>query len=157
MFDLEELFIPERVTVVDELPSRKTALRLLAESFAKTDGNLPERAIFFKMQEREREGSTVLDEVPVAIPHCRIEDCSMARAALIKTRDENGVDFGGSSVRLILGMCFPSEAIEDALGILRLVVKVLGNSDRMKELLSADTNDELYRIFHSGLIAEAAA
>ena len=157
MFDFEELFDPESVIVVDELPSRKTALRSLAESFAKSDTGPPAREIFFKLQEREREGSTVLDDLPVAIPHCRIDGYSTAKAALLKTRDEKGVDFGGARVRLILGMCFPAEATGDALEILRLVVKVFGSEGRTKDLLAADSNDELYRIFQGGLEAEASS
>ena len=155
MIDVEELFREGSVTIVDELPSRKTALRQLADNFAKIDATLPVREIFFKLEEREREGSTVLDELPVAIPHCRIESCATARAALVKTRDEQGVDFGGQSVRLILGMCFPAEAMEDALAILRLVVKVFSSQDRLSDLLAADSHEELYGVFRGALVTEA--
>ena len=157
MIDFDEFLRLDRVTIVDSLPSRKTALQVLAEIIANDVSTLSYREIFFKLQEREQQGSTVLDELPVAIPHCRLEACPSAIATVLKTRDGSEVDFGGQAVQLIFGMCFPKDAPEKALEVLRCVVKILDDDDRLRRMLVADTPELLYPIVREGFFAEASA
>ena len=157
MFDYTAFLAPDRVAVVDALPSRKTALHQLAEYLAKGTPPITAREIFFKLEEREREGSTVLDELPIAIPHCRMPNCPSPLGALLKVRNGTAVAFGGQNVPLMIGMCFPEDGAEVALEVLRMIVRLLEDEQRMHELLAAASSASLYEIFRSGLLAEAAA
>ncbi|MCY3859749.1 MAG: PTS sugar transporter subunit IIA [Gammaproteobacteria bacterium] len=155
MVDYEAFITRDRVTVVDGLPSRKTALHQLAEFLASGTEQLSYRDIFFKLQERERQGSTVLDELPVAIPHCRIENCLSPIGSLLKIRQGNTVDFGGQDVTLLVGMCFPQDAAEDALAVLRTVVRLIEDSGCLRSILATESPDELFELFRTGLLTES--
>lgn len=157
MIDFKAFLSLDRVAVVDELPSRKTALHQLAELLATGNSQTTYRDIFFKLEERERQGSTVLDDSSVAIPHCRIEGCPIPIGSLLKTRASHPVDFGGDEVRLMIGMCFPQDATDEALEVLRLVVRLIEDEERLKQLLAADSSDVLFDIFSRGLLAETEA
>lgn len=157
MVDYEAFLTLDRVAVVDELPSRKTALHQLAEYLARGAEQMSYRDIFFKLQERERQGSTVLDELPVAIPHCRIVNCPNPTGSLLKIRHGNTVDFGGQAVRLLVGMCFPESAAEEALDVLRLVVKLIEDEQRLQSILDADSPEVLFDVFYGRLLEEAQA
>lgn len=157
MVDYEAFLTLDRVALVDGLPSRKTALHQLAEYLARGAEQMSSRDIFFKLQERERQGSTVLDELPVAIPHCRIVNCLNPTGSLLKIRHGNTVDFGGQAVRLLVGMCFPESAADEALDVLRLIVKLIEDERRLQSILDADSPETLFDVFHGGLIEEAQA
>lgn len=155
MVDYEAFLSRDRVAIVDALPSRKTALHQLAEHLAHGSDQLSYREIFFKLQERERQGSTVLDELPVAIPHCRLASCPATIGSLLKIRRGNAVDFGGQDVQLLIGMCFPQDATEEALDVLRLVVRIIEDERSLQAILAAETPEELFEVFHSRILAEA--
>lgn len=155
MIDYEAFISLDRVAVVDGLPSRKTALHQLAEYLARSAESMSPRDIFFKLEERERQGSTVLDDLPVAIPHCRLVNCPFPTGSLLKIQGGNAVDFGGQDVRLIIGMCFPQDAAEEALTVLRLVVKLIDDEQSLPLILAADTQELLYERFRGRLLAEA--
>ena len=155
--DYEAFLSLDRVAIVDELPSRKTALHQLAEYLARGAGSMSSREIFFKLEERERQGSTVLDELPVAIPHCRIANCPFPTASLIKIQHGNAVDFGGQDVRLMIGMCFPEDAADEALKVLRLIVRLIEDERSLQLILLADSPESVFEIFRDRLLAEAEA
>ena len=154
MVDYEAFISLDRVTVVEELPSRKTALHQLAEYLARGADQVSPRDIFFKLEERERQGSTVLDDLPVAIPHCRLANCPTPIGSLLKIRHHNTVDFGGQAVQLMVGMCFPQSAAEEALEVLRLVVKLMDDKGRLQLILDADSPEVLFEAFQGRLLAE---
>ncbi len=156
MIDYEAFLSLDRVAVVDELPSRKTALHQLAEYLAQGAGS-SSRDIFFKLEEREREGSTVLDDLPVAIPHCRMAKCPIPIASLLKIQHGNTVDFGGQDVRLLIGMCFPEDAAEEALKVLRLIVRLIDDERSLQLILAAGSPESVFEIFRDRLLAEAEA
>lgn len=157
MIDYEAFLSLDRVAVVDELPSRKTALHQLAEYLARGADSMSSRDIFFKLEERERQGSTVLDDLPVAIPHCRMAKCPFPIASLLKIRQGNTVDFGGQDVRLMIGMCFPEDAAEEALKVLRLIVRLVDDERSMQLILAAGSRESVFEIFRDRLLAEAEA
>ena len=155
MVDYEAFLSHDRVAVVDALPSRKTALHQLAERLAQGSEQLSYREIFFKLEERERQGSTVLDDLPVAIPHCRLANCPCPIGSLLKIRNGNAVDFGGQDVQLLIGMCFPLDATKEALEVLRLVVRLIEDEYHLGLILAAESPKLLFEVFHSRLLAEA--
>lgn len=157
MVDYKAFLSLDRVAVVDELPSRKTALHQLAEYLARGAEQMSYRDIFFKLQERERQGSTVLDDLPVAIPHCRLENCPTPIGSLVKIGHGNTVDFGGQAVQLMVGMCFPQSAADEALEVLRLVVKLIEDVQRLQLILDADSPELLLEAFQGPLLAELQA
>ena len=154
MVDYEAFIARDRVTVVDALPSRKTALHQLAELLARGTERLSYRDIFFKLQERERQASTVLDELPVAIPHCRLAKCPLPIGSLMKIRQGNSVDFGGQDVQLLIGMCFPHDAEAEALSVLRTIVRLIEDERCLKSILAAESPDVLFDLFRTRLSAE---
>ena len=157
MTDYEAFLSLDRVAIVDELPSRKTALHQLAEYLARGDESMSYREIFFKLQERERQGSTVLDELPVAIPHCRLSNCPSPIGSLLKIHHGNTVDFGGHDVRLMIGMCFPQDSADEALDVLRLIVRVFEDDQSRQSILAADSPEVLFERFRERLLVEAGA
>lgn len=155
MIAFDALLAADRVAVVDTLPSRKTALRQVAGQLAKNVEGVIYRDIFFLLQEREQESSTSLDEIPVAIPHCRVPECVTSTACLLKTRNGNGVDFGGTQVQLIFGMCFPPSKPEEALAVLRSFVTLVEEKSRLQAMLACDNAEDLYRMTREGWPVEA--
>ena len=147
----------DRVAVVDELPSRKTALHQLAESLARGHASLSYREVFFKLEEREREGSTVLDEFPIAIPHCRMPNCPSPIGSLLKLPQGHSVDFGGQDVQLAIGMCFPLDGSEEALAVLRLIVRLLDDEHTRQSILATDSREVLFESFRDRFLVEAEA
>ena len=157
MIDIEELFCEDSVVVLDSVPSRKTALRRVAELIADQCENLEYRDVFFALEEREQQASTVLDDLPIAIPHCRLSGCTKMTAVLLKTTDESGIDFGGQTVRVIFGLCIPESATREALEILRSFVQVVGNPRRREQLLVAESSHEVFRNLSEGLVEAVSA
>lgn len=151
MIDINELVCEQCTAVVDSLPSRKTALRKLAEMLALRCDSLSYRDIFFALDEREQQASTVLDDYPIAIPHCRLAGCDTLTAAVLKTKHEHGIDFSGQEVRFLFGLCIPESATKEALEVLRLFVQVVDNPIRREQLLVAETDEELFRSVCDGL------
>ena len=155
MTDYDAFLSLDRVAMVNELPSRKTALHQLAEYLAQGHELMSHREIFFGLQERERQGSTVLDELPIAIPHCRLSKCPFPIGSLLKIHHGNTVDFGGHDVQLMIGMCFPQDAAEEALEVLRLIVRLIEDDQSRQSILAADTPKVLFENFREKLLVEA--
>ena len=154
MIDHDDLLSQARVKVIDELPSRKAALQELAVLLS-TETDEPSRDIYFRLEEREKEGSTALGEVPVAIPHCRSEKCLSPSIAVLKSKDSQAVSFEDDEVQMLVGMRFPNGDPDAALKILQLVVTIVENQDCLENLLKADSSELLYELLKQELVSSS--
>ena len=134
--------------------SRKRLLEfasdLLAEHY-----DLPARALFDELMNRERLGSTGLGE-GVAIPHCRIP-CSRIHAACLSLAspvDYDAID--GAPVDLVFVLIVPPEETSAHLEILAALARLYGSADNRKRLRAAASDEELFELF-TGLLASQAA
>lgn len=153
MIDHDDLLSRARVKVVDDIPSRKAALQELAVLLsAETDETA--RDIYFRLQEREKEGSTALGEIPVAIPHCRSEKCETPSIAVLKSRNSQSVSFEDDDVRILVAMRFPDGDPDAALKILQLVVTVVESEGCLENLLGADSSESLFEIFEKEMVKQ---
>ena len=147
LVDFAELLPITRVKIIDDLTSRKATLQAIAKILALDIPDLNYRDIFFALEEREMQASTVLDELPIAIPHCRMAECTQPVATLLFSKND-GVLFGSSKVRLFFSMCVPADAIQSATAVLRSVVKLCMVDANVEALLDQSTEDSLHTKFH---------
>ena len=151
MIDFTGLLPVERVLIQSEISTRKVALRTLARTLAEGCEKLGYREIYFALEERESQASTVLDEAPVAIPHCRLDDCECAVAALLLVDTEQGMIFGEDRVKLFFGLCVPAKEQSLPLQILQQVVQLIADTPKCEELLVQNDPVELHRLFQASL------
>ena len=151
MIDFADLLPVERVLIEPDISTRKVALRSLARMLADGCDALGYREIFFGLEERETQASTVLDEVPVAIPHWRSDQCSKPVAALLLVDSDQGMIFGEDRVKLFFSLCVPNSDPSLALKILQRVVVLVADKTRRERLLSQHDPVELHRLFQDSM------
>ena len=148
MIDFAELVRAENVQIFREVTSRKSALETIARLLAKEE-TLDWRKIASAMLSREQLGSTALDDLGVAIPHCRLKECNKPVAALLGV--ENGVKFGAETVDIIFALVVPEKATQDHLNILSVIVKSFMNSENLVQMRKSRSSSELHENFHHPL------
>lgn len=150
MVDATAILPEDRVVIRAGIQSRKAALHALAEILSTGTNRLGYREIFFALEEREQQASTVLDELPIAIPHCRLTQCEETLAALMLVRGE-GVLFGHNRVQLFYATCVPDSDARTAALFLQSIVKILSINDNVTDLLTQVDALALHRVFHTQL------
>lgn len=98
--------------------SKKRLLEYVAELFSKQNPQLDVTAVFEKLIERERLGSTGLGK-GIALPHARIDGLTHARAVFLKLQE--AIDFDAidnQPVDLVVALLVPAETNEEHLQIL---------------------------------------
>jgi len=125
--------------------SKKRALELLANAIAEDVPAIDADDLFRRLIARERLGSTGIGH-GIAIPHCRVENCSGTVGALLTLSEP--VDFDAidsQPVDILFAMLVPEDAHDEHLQNLAALAGALNNADYRQRLRDAKSDDELYQ------------
>ena len=110
------------------LLSKKRVFELAAEAMGAAL-NLSSETIYRALLAREKLGSTAIGE-GIAIPHCRINECSEAAGCLVTLQEP--IDYGsadGQDVDIIFVLLVPEEATEAHLKLLAALARSFSNAE----------------------------
>lgn len=142
---IKAIINPRRTLCGIEGGSKKRALELLANTIAQDVPEIDADDLFRRLIARERLGSTGIGH-GIAIPHCRVENCSGTVGALITLSEP--VDFDAidsQPVDILFAMLVPENAHDEHLQNLAALAGALNNADYRQRLRSAKSDDALYQ------------
>ena len=120
----------------------ETAARIISDDQL----SLPYDLVFSSLIAREKLGSTGLGN-GIAIPHCRVENCTHAIGTLVTL--ENPIDFDspdGQAVDILFVLLVPEGGQQQHLDILASIARLFSQADFCNQLRSAKNSSELYSI-----------
>ena len=143
---LSQILTPGRTLCRVAGVSRKRLFESIAGAISTDQLSLPASEVLTQLAAREKLGSTGLGQ-GIAIPHCRIENCTHPLGTLITLDDP--VDFDapdGLPVDLIFVLLVPSEAHQQHLDILAGVAGLFNQQEFCRQLRGAEDAATLHRI-----------
>lgn len=129
--------------------SKKRALEMISEIVACHTGQ-DATELFECMLNREKMGSTGIGN-GIAIPHARMTSSDHAIAVLLQC--EQPIEFGAIDNRpvdLLFALLVPDAQCKEHLKTLSCMAEKLNNKGTLKQLRSAQSDQELYRIIVNG-------
>lgn len=126
-----------------EITSKKRLLESLAELLAAAAPQLTTAAVFERLLQRERLGSTGLGH-GVALPHARASDVEQALGAFIQMR--SGIDFDAvddQPVDLAFALLVPEAATDEHLRLLASLAEMFTRGDLRQALREAKSPEGL--------------
>lgn len=142
---ISEYLDPKCVACRETAGSKKRVLEKISKLLAAAQG-LNEIAVFDKLLERERLGSTGLGH-GVAIPHCRMQEAQNAAVALMTL--QTGINFearDGKPVDIVFALIVPEHCTETHLKILANAAEMFSNPGFCAQLRASETNEQLYKL-----------
>lgn len=142
---IDTMITPARTLCGIEGVSKKRALEILASTIAGDVPAIDADDLFRRLIARERLGSTGIGH-GIAIPHCRISNCTDTLGALITLKDP--VDFDAidqEPVDVLFAMLVPEEAHDQHLQTLATLANALNDAEFRQQLRSADSDEQLYQ------------
>ena len=112
--------------------------------------SLSSEAIYRALLAREKLGSTAIGE-GIAIPHCRINDCSEAAGCLVTLQES--IDYGsadGQDVDIIFVLLVPEEATEAHLKLLAALARSFSNAEVRERVRQTQDPEALKQLLVSG-------
>ena len=152
---LKELLTPERIQLNADITSKKKALQELSRLFAQNNNGLDSNLIFDALTAREKLGSTALEK-GIAIPHCRIPNCTRPLSAILTLG--MGIDFDARDdqpVDLIWALIVPEQSTEEHLNILSNLAQLLSMPDNCQKIRGCNNPDVLFNTI--GALEQALA
>jgi len=155
MMRLVDILPIARIACNVRASSKKKALELLAELFARDISHLTQNEIFQSLLERERLGTTGLGK-GVAIPHARMQcpqlvegqtDPATPMAAFMRL--DNGVAFEAAdeqTVDLLFALLIPADGNSAYLEMLSQLAKMLNDGQFCQQLRASDTPESIYQL-----------
>lgn len=141
---IQNLINPKRTLCRVEGGSKKRTLELLANAIAQDVPGIDADELFKRLIGRERLGSTGIGH-GIAIPHCRVENCSGTLGALITLADPIEFDaIDSQPVDILFAMLVPEDAHDEHLQTLAALAGALNNADYRQRLRSAESDTALY-------------
>lgn len=124
--------------------SKKRVLQTIADFICETVVTLDPDELFTSLLGREKLGSTGLGN-GVAIPHCRLANCTTVTGTLVRLTDP--VDFDAvdrEPVDLLFVLIVPDESNEEHLQVLAMLAELFHDADFRSALRAADSADALF-------------
>lgn len=112
--------------------------------------NLSSETIYRALLAREKLGSTAIGE-GIAIPHCRINECSEAAGCLVTLQEP--IDYGsadGQDVDVIFVLLVPEEATEAHLKLLAALARSFSNAEVRDRVRQTQDPEALKQLLVSG-------
>lgn len=112
--------------------------------------NLCSETIYRALLAREKLGSTAIGE-GIAIPHCRINECSEAAGCLVTLQEP--IDYGsadGQDVDVIFVLLVPEEATEAHLKLLAALARSFSNAEVRDRVRQTQDPEALKQLLLSG-------
>jgi PTS system nitrogen regulatory IIA component len=141
---LTSILTPERTLCGAPGRSKKRALENAATFICEDAAILDANELFSNLMERERLGSTGLGK-GIAIPHCRIKNCSAVIGSLIKL--DEPVDFDaidGAPVDLLFVLLVPEDAHQQHLDALAKIAELFSQEDYCQQLRNCTDSQSLF-------------
>ena len=142
---LSSILAPSRVVCGLEGISKKRTLETIAKLIAEDIPVLDAEELFRRLMARERLGSTGIGQ-GIAIPHCRLENCTGTMGAFFKLSDK--VDFDAvddSPVDSVFALLVPEEADDAHLQTLAAIARTFSNPELLAKIRQSQTSEELYQ------------
>jgi len=142
---IKSLLTLSRTRCGAESNSKKRALEIVANVISEDNPDFDPNEIFISLTARERLGSTGLGN-GIAIPHCRIKNCSSVNGVLIKL--EKPIDYEAideQPVDLMFALIVPEEAHEQHLQILAGLAEKFTQKSYLNCLRQAQNDEELFK------------
>ena len=133
----------------ESLLSKKRVFERAAEAMGAAL-NLSSETIYRALLAREKLGSTAIGE-GIAIPHCRINDCSEAAGCLVTLQEP--IDYGsadGQDVDVIFVLLVPEEATEAHLKLLAALARSFSNAEVRDRVRQTQDPEALKQLLLSG-------
>jgi mannitol/fructose-specific phosphotransferase system IIA component (Ntr-type) len=138
----------KRVVVLDDALSRSDVMRRLVDAIAVDVPSLDATDVLRRLEEREREGSTFLNE-GVALPHARVPGLTEPQVALAVTKA--GVLDAPTTrpIEVVFLLLSPAEQSATHLQLLAKAGRSLQNREMRRTLLHASTPREALAALHA--------
>jgi PTS system nitrogen regulatory IIA component len=146
MQPLAELLTPERTACQVPGLSKKRLFETLARVISEDQLSLSYDEVFSQLIAREKLGSTGLGE-GIAIPHCRIGNCSQPTGTLLTLSEP--IDFDSPDnqpVDLVFALLVPEEGHQQHLDTLAQLARLFSQSGFCDSLRGARDQAELYAL-----------
>jgi len=153
MSDQSELALQHVVTCSGESLSSKKRLFERSAELLSAELGLRGQAIYQALLDREKLGSTAIGE-GVAIPHCRVAECTVAAGCLITLREP--LEYGspdGSKVDIVFVLLVPEEATEEHLNLLAGLARSFSHDNVRSGIRRAENPDQARAILLDGAAA----
>jgi PTS system nitrogen regulatory IIA component len=144
MFNLDSMLTLQRTLCGGHEKSKKRLFEHVSEIISGDQRYLEAGKIFASLNARERLGSTAIGH-GIAVPHCRINNCSKPIGTLI-TLDQ-AIDFDspdGAPVDIVFVLLVPQEAHQDHLNTLASLAKLFSTPNYCAQLRKAENNQILF-------------
>jgi PTS system nitrogen regulatory IIA component len=131
------------------LLSKKRVFERAAEAMSAAL-NVSSETIYRALLAREKLGSTAIGE-GIAIPHCRINECSEAAGCLVTLQEP--IDYGsadGQDVDIIFVLLVPEEATEAHLKLLAALARSFSNAEVRDRVRQTQDPEALKHLLLSG-------
>jgi len=141
---LDKLLTPGRTLCHAPGLSKKRLFETAARIISEDQLSLPYETVFSHLIAREKLGSTGLGN-GIAIPHCRISNCTHAIGTLITL--EEPIDFDapdGKPVDILFVLLVPEEAQQQHLDILAGIAKLFSQHAFCSEVRAAASVQQLF-------------
>ena len=146
MHPLATLLTPERTACQVPGLSKKRLFESLARIISDDQLSLSYDEVFSHFIAREKLGSTGLGE-GIAIPHCRIGNCSQPTGALLTLAEP--IDFDSPDnqpVDLVFALLVPEEAHQQHMDTLAGLARLFSQASFCDALRAARSAEELFKI-----------
>ncbi|MAL97985.1 PTS IIA-like nitrogen regulatory protein PtsN [Hydrocarboniclastica marina] len=141
---IQSILAPELTLTGVVGSSKKRVLEVIASHIASQYAELNEDQIFNNLVARERLGSTGIGQ-GIAIPHCRLENCSRVVGALLALNEPIPFDaIDNEPVDLLFVLIVPQEATSEHLELLSQLAEKFNDRAFCQRLRDAANADELY-------------
>ena len=133
----------------ESLLSKKRVFERAAEAMGAALG-LSSETVYRALLAREKLGSTAIGE-GIAIPHCRINECSEAAGCLVTLQEP--IDYGsadGNGVDVIFVLLVPEEATEAHLKLLAALARSFSSAEVRDRVRQTQDPEALKHLLLSG-------
>ncbi len=150
-----DLITESRVLSRCEAASKKRLLETLAELLADGDSMLSSTAVFDRLLERERLGSTGLGQ-GIALPHARVRGIRTPIGAFVQLQGPVAFDaIDDRPVDLAFGLLVPDATDEQHLQLLATLAAAFDDPAVREALRAAEGNRQLLTVFRDRIFVPA--
>lgn len=154
--DFTQLITLDRIVCNPDIHSKKRALEKLSELLASACDQ-PSSAIFDKLIERERLGSTGLGQ-GIALPHGRLGSGEHVIAAFVKLPEAIAFESAdGQPVDLLFALLVPEAKNNEHLQTLAAIAKFFQDESNQSIIRKAESAEAIYRILQNNFLTKQAS
>jgi PTS system nitrogen regulatory IIA component len=153
----EDLLQLDQISLSNTAASKKRALEAMAELLAAGTNTPSAEAIYEKLLDRERLGSTGMNH-GIALPHARIKGINRPTGAFLSLA--KGIDFDSldnKPVDLIFGLLVPEQATDAHLALLAELARLFNKPELCSQIRQANTADQALHLLNPPPLANAAS